>query len=119
MVRPRLAKSVRSPGRAIRMTSVLCSSPSAPTLTSLTIQATSSLPQRENRPENTASRSRTPNLETCPEDTEAGDAHLLPGLQGGDDAVHDGPDCPGGRGPGQAGGRGDSLDQTSVVHRGP
>src|SRR3954452_1611749 len=46
-VRPRLARSVRSPGLAIRRTSVLCSSPSAPRLTSLTIQATSPLPQRE------------------------------------------------------------------------
>ena len=42
-------------GLAIRMTSVLCSSPSAPMLTSLTIQATLPLPQREYRPENTSS----------------------------------------------------------------
>src|SRR3954470_6927780 len=35
------------------MTSVLCSSPSAPMLTSFTIQATLPLPRRENRPENT------------------------------------------------------------------
>src|SRR3954449_6300942 len=46
-VSPKLAKSVRSPGLAICRTSVLCSSPSAPRLTSLTIQATSPLPQRE------------------------------------------------------------------------
>ncbi|CAA9526527.1 MAG: hypothetical protein AVDCRST_MAG62-1503, partial [uncultured Sphingomonas sp.] len=47
-VRPKAARSVRSPGLAIRMTSVLCSSPSAPMLTSFTIQATLSLPHREN-----------------------------------------------------------------------
>ena len=46
-VRPRVARSVRSSGRAIRMTSVLRSSPSAPMLTSFTIQATLSLPHRE------------------------------------------------------------------------
>ena len=34
-----------------------------------------------------------------------GDARLLPGLEGGDETVHDGPDRLGGRGPGQAGGR--------------
>src|SRR4051812_35662634 len=37
----------------MRMTSVLCSSPSAPMLTSFTIQATLPLPQRENGPEST------------------------------------------------------------------
>src|SRR4051812_34679625 len=42
-------------GLAIRMTSVLCSSPSAPMPTSLTIQATLPLPRREYRPENTSS----------------------------------------------------------------
>ncbi len=40
-------------GLAIRMTSVLRSSPSAPMLTSFTIQATLPLPQRENGPEST------------------------------------------------------------------
>src|SRR3954447_24081414 len=45
---------------------MLCSVPSASRLTSLTIQATSSLPQRKNRPEHAASRSRTPNFETVP-----------------------------------------------------
>src|SRR4051812_28016966 len=65
-VSPKLAKSVRSSGLAICRTSVLCSAPSAPRLTSLTIQATSSLPQRENRPKHAASRFRTPNLETVP-----------------------------------------------------
>src|SRR3954454_14179727 len=39
-VRPRVARSVRSSGRAIRMTSVLRSPPAAPMLTSFTIQAT-------------------------------------------------------------------------------
>src|SRR4051794_12173562 len=39
-VRPRVAKSVRSSGRAIRITSVLRSPPAAPMLTSFTIQAT-------------------------------------------------------------------------------
>src|SRR3954463_2290396 len=38
-VSPKLAKSVRSSGLAICRTSVLCSSPSAPRLTSLTVQA--------------------------------------------------------------------------------
>src|SRR5689334_3152024 len=40
MLRPRVARSVRSSGRAIRMTSVLRSAPAAPMLTSFTIQAT-------------------------------------------------------------------------------
>src|SRR4051812_41841775 len=40
IVRPRVARSVRSSGRAIRMTSVLRSAPAAPMLTSFTIQAT-------------------------------------------------------------------------------
>jgi MFS superfamily sulfate permease-like transporter len=44
-------------------------------LTSLTIQATSAPLQRKNRPENTAFRSRAPNLETVP-DTTALDALL-------------------------------------------
>src|SRR3954452_25166313 len=39
-VRPRVARSVRSSGRAIRMTSVLRSAPAARMLTSFTIQAT-------------------------------------------------------------------------------
>src|SRR3954471_14390119 len=39
-VRPRVARSVRSSGRAIRMTSVLHSAPAAPMLASFTIQAT-------------------------------------------------------------------------------
>src|SRR4051812_35209518 len=54
-LRPRVPRSARVSGLAIRMTSVLCSSPSAPMLTSLTIQATLPLPQREYRPENTSS----------------------------------------------------------------
>src|SRR5215208_5784797 len=54
-LRPRVARSERVSGLAIRMTSVLCSSPSAPMLTSLTIQATLPLHQREYRPENTSS----------------------------------------------------------------
>src|SRR3954462_12622626 len=54
-LRPRVLRSARVSGLAIRMTSVLCSSPSAPMLTSLTIQATLPLHQREYRPENTSS----------------------------------------------------------------
>src|SRR5215213_9989522 len=54
-LRPRVPRSARVSGLAIRMTSVLCSSPSAPMLTSLTIQATLPLHQREYRPENTSS----------------------------------------------------------------
>src|SRR4051794_11410979 len=54
-LRPRVPRSARVSSLAIRMTSVLCSSPSAPMLTSLTIQATLPLPQREYRPENTSS----------------------------------------------------------------
>src|SRR6476469_5504419 len=54
-LRPKPPRSARVSGLAIRMTSVLCSSPSAPMLTSLTIQATLPLPQQEYRPENTSS----------------------------------------------------------------
>src|SRR3954453_24216815 len=54
-LRPRGPRSERVSGLAIRMTSVLCSSPSAPILTSLTIQATLPLHQREYRPENISS----------------------------------------------------------------
>src|SRR3954471_7822026 len=54
-LRPRVLRSARVSGLAIRITSVLCSSPSAPMLTSLTIQATLPLHQREYRPENTSS----------------------------------------------------------------
>src|SRR5215217_3929574 len=54
-LRPRVPRSAMVSGLAIRMTSVLCSSPAAPMLTSLTIQATLPLPQREYRPENTSS----------------------------------------------------------------
>src|SRR4051794_18391799 len=54
-LRPRVPRSARVSGLAIRMTSVLCSSPSAPMLTSLTIQATLPLHQWEYRPENTSS----------------------------------------------------------------
>src|SRR4051794_35429250 len=54
-LRPRVPRSERVSGLAIRMASVLCSSPSAPMLTSLTIQATLPLHQREYRPENTSS----------------------------------------------------------------
>src|SRR5215217_1810180 len=65
-LRPRVPRSARVSGPAIRMTSVLCSSPSAPMLTSLTIQATSPLPQREYRPEKYLFRPRTPNLAAVP-----------------------------------------------------
>src|SRR3954447_16772236 len=54
-LRPRVPRSARVLGLAIRMTSVLCSSPAAPTLTSLTIPATLPLHQREYRPENPSS----------------------------------------------------------------
>src|SRR3954465_15843311 len=54
-LRPKVPRSATVLGLAIRMTSVLCSSPSAPMLTSLTIQATLPLPQREYRSENTSS----------------------------------------------------------------
>src|SRR4051812_27013834 len=54
-LRPRVPRSARGSGLAIRMTSVLCSSPSAPMLTSLTIHATLPLHQREYRSENTSS----------------------------------------------------------------
>src|SRR3712207_7703187 len=54
---------------AIRMTSVLCSSPSAPTLTSFTIQTTLPPPRRENGAENTRFRPRTPNLARSEEHT--------------------------------------------------
>src|SRR4051812_34100608 len=68
-LRPRVPRSERMSGLAIRMTSVLCSSPSAPMLTSLTIQATLPLHQREYRPENTSSGLAPPisrqSLEEC------------------------------------------------------
>lgn len=51
-VKPRLATSSRSPGLSIFKTSVACSSPPAPIFTSLTIQATRPLPDK-NSPEDT------------------------------------------------------------------
>src|SRR3954453_17193719 len=48
------------------MTSVLRSSPSAPAITSLTIQATSPLPQRGNEPENTPLGAAPPILRQSP-----------------------------------------------------
>src|SRR3954451_15575863 len=65
-LRPRVPRSARVLGLAIRMTSVLCSWPSAPMLTSLTIQATFPLPQREYRPENTSSSLAPPILQQSP-----------------------------------------------------
>src|SRR4051812_48697721 len=64
-VRPRVARSVRLSGRAIRMTSVLRSSPAAPMLTSFTIQATLSPPHRSTS-RKVPSWTCTPNLAAVP-----------------------------------------------------
>src|SRR5215203_2759916 len=76
-LRPRVPRSARVSGLAIRMTSVLCSSPSAPMLTSFTIQATLPLPQRECRPESTSSSLAPPILRQSREAAE--DQHRLGG----------------------------------------
>src|SRR3954452_19792660 len=65
-LRPRVPRSARVSGLAIRMTSVLCSSPSAPILISLTIQAAWLLPSAGIQARKYLFRSRAPNLAAAP-----------------------------------------------------